>query len=327
MQMRKIGAQGFEVSCLALGAMGYGELKDRSDLIKVIRTAVDQGVSLIDTAEVYGPWTNEEIVGEALAPVRDRVQIATKFGWDIDQTTGKHLGDVNSRPEQIRRAVEGSLRRLRVDCIDLLYQHRVDPKVPMDDVAGTVKDLIAEGKARHFGMSEAGAASIQRAHAVYPVTALQSEFSLWTREPEAEILPLIEKLDIGLIPYSPLGKGFLTGRINASASFEANDIRSRTPRFSPEAIAKNRALIEAIARVGTGIGATPAQVALAWLLTKRPFIVPLFGTRSVDRLQENLGAADVVLSEAEFAEIDGLSAGFDVTGARYPKDIMGYSGR
>ncbi|QEW20095.1 General stress protein 69 [Marinibacterium anthonyi] len=327
MQTRKIGAEGFEVSCLALGAMGYGALKDRGDLIRVIRTAVDRGVSLIDTAEVYGPWTNEEIVGEALAPIRNRVRIATKFGWDIDQTTGKHLGDVNSRPEQIRKSVEGSLRRLGIDCIDLLYQHRVDPKVPMEDVAGMVKDLIAEGKARHFGLSEASATSIRRAHAVHPVTALQSEYSLWTREPEAEILPLLEELGIGLIPYSPLGKGFLTGRIDASATFGAQDIRSRTPRFSPEAIEKNQALIAAIARVGAGIGATPAQIALAWLLAKRPFIVPLFGTRSVERLQENLGAADVHLSRAEVDEIDSLSAGFTVTGARYPDDILVYSGR
>lgn len=327
MQTRKIGPDDFEVSCLALGAMGYGELKDRGNLISVLRDAVDRGVTLIDTAEVYGPWTNEEIVGEALGPVRDQVRIATKFGWDIDQATGKHLGDVNSRPEQIRKAVEGSLRRLRIDCIDLLYQHRVDPEVPMEDVAGTVKELIAEGKARHFGMSEAGADSIRKAHAVQPITALQSEFSLWTREPESEILPLLEELGIGLIPYSPLGKGFLTGKIDASAEFEAGDIRGRTPRFTPEAIEKNRSLIESLGRVSERLGATPAQIALAWLLAKRPFIIPLFGTRSVSRLEENLGAADVVLTEADFHEIDHLSAEFGVTGARYPEDIMAYSGR
>lgn len=325
MQMRMIG-QGFQVSCLALGAMGYGTLTDREGLIATLRGAVERGVTLIDTAEVYGPWTNEELVGEALAPLKDRVQIATKFGWNID-AEGRFLGGVNSRPEQIRRAVEGSLRRLRVDCIDLLYQHRVDPDVPMEDVAGTVRDLIAEGKVLHFGLSEAGAGSIARAHAVQPVTALQSEYSLWTREPEAEILPLIERLGIGLIPYSPLGKGFLTGKIDASATFEPQDIRARTPRFAAEAREANLALIAALQTIATRLGATPAQLALAWLLAKKPFIVPLFGTRSLTRLEENLGGADLNLPPEDFAAIDALSSAIPVTGARYPADFMAYSNR
>lgn len=327
MQTRKIGSQGFTVSALALGAMGYGKLNDRQDLITVLRAAVERGVTLIDTAEVYGPWINEEIVGEALAPLRGRVQVATKFGWNIDQATGAHLGGVNSRPEQVRRAVDGSLKRLRVETIDLLYQHRVDPDVPMEDVAGTVADLIAAGKARYFGLSEAGAESVRRAHATYPVTALQSEYSLWTREPDAEILPLIERLGIGLIPYSPLGKGFLTGKIDPAKSFEPGDIRSRTPRFTAEARAVNLRLIDGLAAIGVRLGATPAQVALAWLLAKRPFIVPLFGTRALSRLDENLGAADMALSPADFAEIDNLSAAFAVEGARYPAEFLALSGR
>jgi aryl-alcohol dehydrogenase-like predicted oxidoreductase len=327
MQTRKIGSQGFTASALALGAMGYGKLNDRQDLITVLRAAVERGVTLIDTAEVYGPWINEEIVGEALAPLRGRVQVATKFGWNIDQTTGAHLGGVNSRPEQIRRAVDGSLKRLGVETIDLLYQHRVDPDVPMEDVAGTVAELIAAGKARYFGLSEAGAESIRRAHATYPVTALQSEYSLWTREPEAEILPLVERLGIGLIPYSPLGKGFLTGKIDPAKIFDPGDIRSRTPRFTTEARAMNLRLIDGLAAIGTRTGATPAQLALAWLLAKRPFIVPLFGTRALSRLEENLGAADLALSSADFVEIDVLSAAFTVNGARYPAEILALSGR
>ncbi|OYX39963.1 MAG: aldo/keto reductase [Rhodobacterales bacterium 32-64-14] len=326
MRMRKFG-QGFEVSCLALGAMGYGTLTDRAGLIATLRGAVERGVTLIDTAEVYGPWVNEELVGEALAPLRGQVQIATKFGWDIDQETGAHRGGINSRPAQIRASVEGSLRRLRIDCIYLLYQHRVDPSVPMEDVAGTVRELIQAGKVRHFGLSEAGAGSIARAHAEQPVTALQSEYSLWTREPEAEILPLIERLGIGLIPYSPLGKGFLTGKIDPAQAFEAKDIRARTPRFTPEARAANLALIEGLTAIGARLGASPAQLALAWLLVKKPFIVPLFGTRSLTRLEENLGAAHLALPEEDFAAIDALSQAFPTQGARYPEDIMAYSGR
>ncbi|NBZ89846.1 aldo/keto reductase [Stagnihabitans tardus] len=326
MQMRKFG-QGFQVSCLALGAMGYGTLTDRAGLIATLRGAVERGVTLIDTAEVYGPWVNEELVGEALAPLKGQVQIATKFGWDIDQQTGAHRGGLNSRPAQIRASVEGSLRRLRIDCIDLLYQHRVDPEVPMEDVAGTVRELITAGKVRHFGLSEAGAASIARAHAEQPVTALQSEYSLWTREPEAEILPLVEGLGIGLITYSPLGKGFLTGKIDPSQSFEPKDIRARTPRFTSDARAANLALIEGLKAIGARLGASPAQLALAWLLAKKPYIVPLFGTRSLPRLEENLGAASLALPEEDFAAIDALSQAFPVEGARYPEDIMAYSGR
>jgi aryl-alcohol dehydrogenase-like predicted oxidoreductase len=270
MQKRKLG-DGLEVSALSLGAMGYGkarEIPDRTEMIALLRTAVDRGMDFFDTAEVYGPWTNEVMVGEAFAPIRDKVKIATKFGWNIDQTTGQHLGGVNSKPAQIRSAVEGSLRRLKTDYIDLIYQHRVDPEVPMEDVAGVVKDLIAAGKVRHFGMSEAGAQSIRRAHAVQPVAALQSEYSLWTREPEAEILPTLEELRIGLVPFSPLGKGFLTGKIDAATSFDSSDFRARIPRFAPDARDANQKLVELIRGIGERHGGSPAQVALAWLLQR-----------------------------------------------------------
>ena len=326
MQTRRIGQGGLEVSALALGCMGYGDPIDRQEMIALIGAAVERGVTLFDTAEVYGPFTNEELVGEALASFRGKVVIATKFGWDIDHDTGAHRGGVNSRPAQIRRAVDGSLRRLRVDCIELLYQHRVDPDVPMEEVAGTVRDLIAEGKARHFGLSEAGAQSIRRAHAVQPVAALQSEYSLWTREPEREVMPVLKELGIGFVPFSPLGKGFLTGKIDASTRFDASDFRSRIPRFAPEAREANRALVEGLAEVARRKGATPAQVALAWLLAKEPWIVPLFGTRRVERLEENLGALTVTLSPDEFGEIDRLSAGFKVQGERYPEEMMQRSG-
>ena len=289
--------------------MGYGDPIDREEMITLLRAAVERGVTLIDTAESYGPFRNEELVGEALVPVRSQVVIATKFGWDIDPDTGVHHGSVNSRPEHIRRAVEGSLRRLRIDCIDLLYQHRVDPGVPMEDVAGTVRDLIAEGKARHFGLSEAGPDSIRRAHAIQPVTALQSEYSLWTREPERDVMPVLQELGIGFVPFSPLGKGFLTGKIDASTTFDPTDFRNKIPRFSPEARAANRALVDGLAALAGRKGATPAQVALAWLLAKAPWIVPLFGTRRIDRLEENLGAVAVSLSTDEFAEIDGSFRG------------------
>ena len=323
--VRTIG-QGLEVSALALGAMGYGDPIDRGEMITLLRAAVERGVTLVDTAESYGPFHNEELVGEALAPVRSQVLIATKFGWDIDPDTGIHHGRVNSHPEQIRRAVEGSLRRLRVDCIDLLYQHRVDPDVPMEDVAGTVRNLIAEGKVRHFGLSEAGPGSIRRAHAVQPVTALQSEYSLWTREPEGDVMPVLQELGIGFVPFSPLGKGFLTGKIDTSTTFDPTDFRNKIPRFSPEARAANRALVEGLAALAGRKSATPAQVALAWLLAKAPWIVPLFGTRHIDRLDENLGAVAVSLSPDEFAEIDALSAGFEVQGARYPREMLQRSG-
>ncbi|MBY5639948.1 aldo/keto reductase [Rhizobium leguminosarum] len=323
---RRLG-QGLEVSALSLGAMGYGkarELPDRAEMIDLLRTAVERGMDFFDTAEVYGPWTNEEMVGEALAPVRDKVKIATKFGWDIDQETGKHRGGVNSKPAQIRRAIEGSLKRLRTDHIDLYYQHRVDPDVPMEDVAGTVRELIAEGKVRWFGLSEAGARSIRRAHAVQPVAALQSEYSLWTREPEAEIIPTIEELGIGLVPFSPLGKGFLTGKIDLNTTFDSSDIRAGIPRFSEEARLANLKLVELTGKIGEKHGATPAQVALAWLLAQKPWIVPLFGTRKLERFEENIGALNVTLDKADLDEIEQTN--IVIQGARYPEEMLRRSG-
>jgi len=323
---RKLG-QGLEVSALSLGAMGYGksrQIPDRAEMIDLLRTAVDRGMDFFDTAEAYGPFTNEEMVGEAMAPVRHRVKIATKFGWDIDPDTGVHRGDVNSKPDHVVRAVEGSLKRLQTDHIDLLYQHRVDPKVPMEDVAGTVKRLIEAGKVRYFGLSEAGAQSIRRAHGVQPVAALQSEYSLWTREPETEIIPTVEELGIGLVPYSPLGKGFLTGKIDETTAFSSRDLRGRIPRFSPEAIRKNRRLVDLLAVIGQRHGATPAQVALAWLLAQKPWIVPLFGTRKLERLEENLGALSVALTGDDLDQIE--TANIKIEGARYPEEILRRSG-
>ncbi len=328
MQKRKLG-QGLEVSALSLGCMGYGkprEIPDRADMIALIRRAVDRGMDFFDTAEAYGPFTNEEMVGEALAPVRNHVKIATKFGWDIDPETGIHHGGVNSKPDHIRAAVAGSLRRLKTDHIDLLYQHRVDPDVPMEDVAGVVKDLIAEGKVRYFGLSEAGAQSIRRAHAVQPVAALQSEYSLWTREPEAEIIPTLQELGIGLVPFSPLGKGFLTGAIDADTPLASNDFRAQIPRFAPEARKANQALVDLIRAVGERHGATPAQVALAWLLAQKPWIVPLFGTRKIERFEENLGALDVTLSDHDLKEIEARATRIKIEGARYPETILRRSG-
>ncbi len=326
MRKTKLG-QGLEVSALSLGAMGYGkarEIPDRPEMIALLREAVDLGMDFFDTAEVYGPWTNEEMVGEAFAGLRDKVKIATKFGWDIDQVTGEHRGGVNSRPEQIRSAVDGSLKRLGTDHIDLLYQHRVDPAVPMEDVAGTVKDLIAQGKVRWFGLSEAGVGSIRRAHAVQPVAALQSEYSLWTREPEVEILPVLEELDIGLVPFSPLGKGFLTGKIDANTTFAGNDFRGAIPRFAVEAREANQALVDLLRQIAARHNASPAQIALAWLMAQKPWIVPLFGTRKSERLRENLGALDVTLTEADLQEIQG--AGIKIEGARYPAEMIRLSG-
>lgn len=323
---RNLG-QGLEVSALSLGAMGYGksrDIPDRAEMIDLIRAAVDRGMDFFDTAEAYGPFTNEEMVGDALAPVRRRVRIATKFGWDIDPDTGVHHGGVNSKPAHIIRAVDGSLKRLGMDHIDLLYQHRVDPEVPMEDVAGTVKRLIEDGKVRFFGMSEAGAQSVRRAHAVQPVAALQSEYSLWTREPEAKIIPTLEELGIGLVPYSPLGKGFLTGKIDENTAFSSLDLRGRIPRFSPEAIKKNRRLVDLLAVIGQRHGATPAQVALAWLLAQKPWIVPLFGTRKLERLDENLGALSVTLTRDDLDEIE--AANIKIEGARYPEEILRRSG-
>jgi aryl-alcohol dehydrogenase-like predicted oxidoreductase len=328
MLKRKLG-QGFEVSALSLGAMGYGnarDIPDRPQMIALLRQAVDLGMDFFDTAEVYGPWTNELMVGEAFAGMRDKVKLATKFGWDIDQQTGAHRGGVNSRPEQIRSAVEGSLKRLGTDYIDLYYQHRVDPEVPMEEVAGVVQQLIAEGKVLHFGLSEAGAASIRRAHAVQPVTALQSEYSLWTRDPEAEILPTLEELGIGLVPFSPLGKGFLTGTITPDTELAAGDFRSQVPRFAAEARAANLALVELIRGVGARHGASPAQVALAWLLAQKPWIVPLFGTRRLERFEENIGALQLQLTPADLAEIETAAAAIPIQGERYPEAVLKRSG-
>ncbi len=324
---RKLG-QGLEVSALSLGAMGYGkarDLPDRGQMIELLRSAVARGMDFFDTAEVYGPWTNEVMVGEALAPLRHQVKLATKFGWDIDQRTGEHRGGVNSRPEQIRRSVEGSLKRLGTDYIDLCYQHRVDPDVPMEDVAGTIKDMITEGKVRWFGMSEASEASIRRAHAVQPLAALQSEYSLWTREPEAQVLPTLQELGIGLVPYSPLGKGFLTGKIDAETVFDSNDIRAKTPRFTEEARASNQRLIMLIREIADRHQATPAQVALAWLLAQKPWIVPLFGTRSLSRFEENIGALNVRLDVQDLQRIAG--ANITIQGERYPAEILRFSGK
>jgi aryl-alcohol dehydrogenase-like predicted oxidoreductase len=306
--------------------MGYGkaDIPDRPEMIGLLRQAVDRGMDFFDTAESYGPWTNEDMLGEAFAGMRDKVILATKFGHDIDPATGVASGNLNSTPRQIRAAVEGSLRRLRTDYIDLYYQHRVDPDVAMEDVAGTVKTLVEEGKVRFFGLSEAGAGSIRRAHAVHPVAALQSEYSLWTREPEREILPTLEELGIGLVPFSPLGKGFLTGKIDTRTQFAANDLRSRIPRFSADAVAANLTLIELVRRIGERHAATPAQVALAWLLARKPWIVPLFGTRKIERFDENVGALSVDLTSEDLDDIE--RAGFNVVGARYPEDVLKRSG-
>ena len=327
MQKRQLG-NGLKVSALALGAMGYGkgrEIEDRDDMIALLRAAVERGMDFFDTAEVYGPWTNEKMVGEAFAGMRDKVILATKFGWNIDQTTGEHLGGVNSRPEQIRSVAEGSLKRLGTDYIDLFYQHRVDPDVPAEEVAGTVGDLINEGKVRWFGMSEAGATSIRRAHAEYPVAVLQSEYSLWTREPEEEIIPLLEELGIGLVPFSPLGRGFLTGKIDTATEFAANDMRSQLPRFDQDSRAANKQFVSLLTEIAERHDATPAQIALAWLLARKPFIVPLFGTRKLERFDENIKALDITLSEKDLAEIE--EADLKVQGARYSDAMLQFSGK
>ncbi|HMS37501.1 MAG TPA: aldo/keto reductase [Arachnia sp.] len=328
MHTRTLG-QGLEVSAIGLGCMGmsqsYGPNPgSRDDMIAVLRAAVDQGVTFFDTAEVYGPYVNEELVGEALEPLRGDVVIATKFGWDIQD--GRSVG-LNSRPEQIRRVAEESLRRLRVEAIDLFYQHRVDPAVPIEDVAGTVAELIAEGKVRHFGLSEAGAATIRAAHAVQPVTALQSEYSLWTRDPEAEVLPTLAELGIGLVPFSPLGKGFLTGTVAADAAFAEGDVRAGIPRFSEENLAANQALVAHVAKLAEAKEASAGQVALAWLLAQHPWIVPIPGTRRVSRIRENAGATAVALSADEVDDLDGLARSVGVHGARYGEYHAGLVGR
>ncbi len=300
-------------------SMSYGPSPERAEMIGLLRTAVDRGVTLFDTAEVYGPYTNEELVGEALEPVRDRVVLATKFGFRLDPARTPPYAGLDSRPERIREAVEGSLRRLRTDRIDLLYQHRVDPEVPIEDVAGAVRDLIAAGKVNHFGLSEAAATTIRRAHAVQPVTAVQSEYSLWWRRPEEDVIPALEELGIGLVPFSPLGKGFLTGSIDATTDFADGDIRRTIPRFAAEAREANRALVDLVREIGARVGATPAQVALAWLLAKQPWIVPIPGTRRLERLDENLGAATVELAPDDLVALDAAAAG--VQGARYPDQL------
>ena len=327
MKKRTLG-QGLEVTALGFGCMGlnfsYGHALANEESIKLVRDAVDRGVTFFDTAEVYGPYTNEEIVGEALRPVRDQVVIATKFGFNIQD--GKMAG-TNSRPEQIRKVADASLKRLGIDVIDLFYQHRVDPNVPIEDVAGAVKDLIAEGKVKHFGLSEPGAQTVRKAHAVQPVTALQNEYSLWTRGPETNgILEVCEELGIGLVAYSPLGKGFLTGAMGKDSKIAENDFRKLLPRFTPEAMAKNQALVDLIRRVGDEKNATPAQIALAWLLAQKPWIVPIPGTTKLHRLEENLAAADVELTSGELAELDAAATRIQVEGERYPEQLMKTTG-
>ncbi|MBZ5493784.1 MAG: aldo/keto reductase [Acidobacteriia bacterium] len=320
MQKRKLGRAGPEVSALGFGCMGmstnYGPTDDKQKMIGVLRAAVDRGVTFFDTAEVYGPFTNEELVGEALQPVRDRVIIATKFGFDIDPKTGERSGRFDSRPEHIRKVTEASLKRLRTDHIDLLYQHRVDPNVPIEDVAGTVKDLISQGKVRYFGLSEASAQTLRRAHAVLPVAAMQSEYSLWTRDPEAEVLPTCEELGVGFVPWSPLGQGFLTGTVKSETTFDKSDVRSWFPRFTAEAMKANQPLIDLLGVIARRKKATPAQIAIAWLLAQNPFIVPIPGTRKLARLLENIGAVDIELTPEDLHEIDAAAANFVVQGAR-----------
>ena len=332
MQTRKLGKSNLEVSAVGLGCMGmsfsYGPPKDKQEMTSLLRAAVDRGVTFFDTAEVYGPFTNEELVGEALAPFRKQLVIATKFGFDLSGSdTRPGAPPLNSRPEHIKQAVEGSLKRLKIDCIDLLYQHRVDPEVPIEDVAGAVKELIAQGKAKHFGLSEAGVQTIRRAHAVQPVTALQSEYSLWTRTPEKEVIPTLEELGIGLVPYSPLGKGFLTGKMDETTTFESTDFRSTLPRFTPEALKANQALINLLGSIAGRKNATPAQIALAWLLAQKPWFVPIPGTTKLHRLEENLGAATIELTPDDLREIESAAAKITVQGARYPEKLERMTGR
>ena len=331
MQKRKLGKSGLEVSEIGFGCMGlsfsYGPPTEKSEAIKVIRTAAEQGVTFFDTAEVYGPFTNEELVGEALQPIRDQVVIATKFGWTANPKDGGKWNILNSRPEHIKEVAEASLKRLRTDVIDLFYQHRVDDQVPIEDVAGAVKELIQEGKVKHFGLSEAGAKTIRRANAVLPVTALQSEYSLWWREPEEEIIPTLEELGIGFVPFSPLGKGFLTGAMNKHTKLGEGDFRKSVPRFSPEAMEKNQALVDLLKRVADDKGATPAQIALAWLLAQRPYIAPIPGTTKLHRLEENLGATDVELSQTDLRDIEKSAAQIPIEGERYAPSQLAMVGR
>jgi aryl-alcohol dehydrogenase-like predicted oxidoreductase len=332
MKKRKLGKSNLEVSALGLGCMGmsfsYGPPKDKKEMTSLLHAAVDRGITFFDTAEVYGPFTNEELVGDALAPFRKQLVIATKFGFDLSGTDHRPgAAGLNSRPEHIKQAVEGSLKRLKIESIDLLYQHRVDPNVPIEDVAGAVKELIQQGKVKHFGLSEAGVQTIRRAHAVQPVTALQSEYSLWTRTPEKEVIPTIEELGIGFVPYSPLGKGFLTGKMDESTTFDSSDFRSTLPRFTPEALKANRALVDLLGKIGERRKATPAQIALAWLLAQKPWIVPIPGTTKLHRLEENIGAASVELTSGDLQEIDTAASRITVQGARYPERLEQMTGR
>ena len=328
MQKRKLG--NLEVSALGLGCMGmstsYGRIPDKQEMISLLRAAVDRGITFFDTAEVYGPFTNEELVGEALSPMRDEVVIATKFGFKLDPSGQRTWLGTDSRPEHIKEVADASLGRLKTDYIDLFYQHRVDPDVPIEDVAGAVKDLIAAGKVRHFGLSEPGLETIRRAHAVQPVTAIQNEYSLWTRTPEAEVLPLLEELGIGFVPYSPLGRGFLTGKIDESTTFESTDFRNILPRFSADARKANQALVDLLKSIGESKHATPAQIALAWLLAQKSWIVPIPGTTKLNRLEENIGAVEVELSGDDLREIDAAAAKITVAGARYPEELQRMTG-
>lgn len=331
MQKRKLGNSGLEVSALGLGCMGmsyaYGKPGDKKEMITVIRNAVEQGITFFDTAEVYGPFVNEELVGEALAPFKDEVVIATKFGFAPSKTDSSRWIDLDSRPEHIREVAEASLKRLKRDTIDLFYQHRVDLNVPIEDVAGTVKDLIKEGKVKYFGMSEAGAATIRRAHAVQPLSALQSEYSLWMRDPETDILPTLEELGIGFVPFSPLGRGFLTGNLDEHTQFESNDYRNSLPRFTKDALKANQSLVDLLKKTATHKNTTPAQIALAWLLAQKPWIVPIPGTTKTSRLTENIGATTIALSAGELKEIEDSATGIKITGARYPEQTMKMTGR
>ncbi len=330
MQKRKLGKSNLEVSVLGLGCMGmsfgYGPAGEKQEMISLIRSAVERGITFFDTAEVYGPYTNEELVGEALAPFRGKVAIATKFGFKLDPNTGKQAG-LDSRPAHIKEVAEGSLKRLKTDVIDLFYQHRVDPDVPIEDVAGAVKELIQQGKVKHFGLSEAGVRTIRRAHAVQPVTALQSEYSLWWREPEVEVIPTLEELGIGFVPFSPLGKGFLTGKINENTTFDSSDFRNIVPRFTPENRKTNQALVDLLRMIAERKKATPAQIALAWLLAQKPWIVPIPGTTKLHRLEENIGAVDIQLTRNDLREIENAASKIAVQGARYPEELQKMVGR
>jgi len=329
MQKRKLGKNNLEVSAIGLGCMGmsfgYGPPKEKNEMISLIRAAVERGVTFFDTAEAYGPFTNEELVGEALAPFRERVVVATKFGFKFGPK-GEQIG-LDSRPEHIKQVAEASMKRLRTDVIDLFYQHRVDPNVPIEDVAGAVKDLIQEGKVKHFGLSEPGVQTIRRAHAVQPVTALQSEYSLWWRKPEEEVLPTLDELGIGFVPFSPLGRGFLTGKMNENTSFDSSDLRSTLPRFTPEARKANQALVDLLGEIAKRKKATPAQIALAWLLAQKPWIVPIPGTTKLHRLEENIGAASIELTSDDLREIENAASKIEVQGARYPQKLEQMTGR